>query len=317
MNSNAILKSAVTTALAAAAIAVTPAQAATDPGAISADNVLRVGGATATDRSLLRGWVTELCDAAATPNSSVATVGFNVEVFTTATNVFNLTADTFDGTRNYAVSCRMAGTAAAPANGQDTVLVKFSGGSSTGVTPVANGTAQAPAGSANWVDFAGCRDANGNPTGGATRTEVAAANGLPNLVVYTSWPTAGSQIPKAGLSDLEPALIVGGGGGLPLSTLAGASVPFGVAVTRNLFQALQVAQGLPGTCTGCVNSYTPDCTPNISSAVVAGIYKGNILSTTQLEDATGTALPSAGGVNGTSLRICRRGDGSGTQRSHQ
>ena len=198
MNTRKSLPLAVAVALATAAVA--PAFAANI--AVPAGSQLPVGGATATDRSLAIGWLDDLCDAATTP-ATPNNAGFNIEVFTTIATFAPGT------TRNYAIACRMATTANGGAASQDVVLLKYSGGSGTGVTPVAAGTALATSGSANWVDYANCRDGAGAPIGGASAANIAAAGNIPAYRLYTNCPIAATPIvPKAGVSDVEPRLQV-------------------------------------------------------------------------------------------------------------
>lgn len=278
--------------------------------AVPATSVLPVGGATATDRSLAIGWLDDVCDAAVTP-ATPGNAGFNIEVFTT-------TASFIPGTtRNYAIACRTAATAATGAAGVDTVLIKYSGGSGTGVTPVANNTTLLTSGSANWVDYGNCRDGSGNPLGGASAVNVAASGNIPAYRLYTNCPiNAAGYVPKAGLSDVEPRLQVTGGASLPLISNQGASVPMGIAVSQNFFEALQIAQGLPASCSGLMASYTPECTPNLTSAQVRSLYKnGGTVAVNRFFDQAGVIMPNPPG--GAAISVCRRGDSSGTQKSYE
>lgn len=306
MNTRKSLPLAAAVALATAGIA--PAFAANI--AVPAGSQLPVGGATATDRSLAIGWLDDLCDAATTPATPGA-AGFNIEVFTTIATFAPAT------TRNYAIACRMATTANGGAASQDVVLLKYSGGSGTGVAPVANGTALATSGSANWVDFANCRNGAGAPINGASAANIAAAGNIPAFRLYTNCPISATPIvPKAGVSDVEPRLQVAGGDSLPLISPQGASVPMGVAVSQNLFAALQTAQGLPLSCTGALASYTPECTPNLTSPQVRGLFKnGGIVAINRFADQAGVTIPNPAG--GAAITICRRGDSSGTQKSFE
>lgn len=261
--------------------------------AVPADNVLNVGGATAQDKSLAIGWITDLCDAAATPGG--------IEVFTTRANFLPGTVS------NYAIACRMKGTANGAAAGQDTVIVKYSGGSGTGTTNVATGATLTTSGSANWVDWATC----------ATAPVAGSVNGV-NYSVHLSCPLNGTPlVPKAGLADVEPPLL--GAAGAALTTLPGAAVPFGVMVSQNLYEALQTAQKgaanstIDATCNNSVATYTPDCTPNVSSQLMRGIFKGTILTVATLRNQTGASIPNPAGSP--LIHICRRGNNSGTMAS--
>jgi hypothetical protein len=253
-----------------------------------AGNIFPVGGATATDKSLAIGWLTDLCDAATTPGG--------IEVFTTRANFLPGTV------QNYAIACRMKTTANGAAAGQDVIMLKYSGGSGTGVQPVANNTTLVASGSASWVDYAAC----------ATAPVPGTVNGV-NYTVRQSCPVfAAGYVPKAGVSDTEPALL--GGAGLALTSAPAAAVPFGVLVNQNFFEALQNAQpAIPGSCTGLVGSYTPECTPSLSKEVIRGIFKGTILTVASLRDQAGVAIPAPAGSP--LLNVCRRGDNSGTMAS--
>jgi hypothetical protein len=264
------------------------------------DNILPVGGATAQDRSLAIGWLTDLCDPAGSGG---------IEVFTTRANFLSTTAT---GTiSNYAIACKLKSTANGAAASQDVIVYKYSGGSGTGTTNVGDGTPLANTGSANWVDIAACVAAQ--PSGTPTTM-----NGIP-YSLRVNCPTTGatSLTPKAGIADVEPALL--GTPGAKVTTLPGAAVPFGVIVSKNFFEALQTAEKgaanstIPGTCNGNVSSYTPECTPSLSSAVLRGIFKGNILTVASLRNQTGVAIPNPAGSP--LLHICRRGNNSGTMAS--
>jgi hypothetical protein len=327
MNSNLILKGAVSAALVAASCGGGIAHAGNvAPGA---DNILRVSGATASDQSLARGLLSDLCDAAATPAAPGANPGFNIEVFTTSNDFLKKSGA--DGvTRNYAIVCRTKATVATGAQSTDVVITKYSGGSGSGVGAVANGTALGVSGSAAWVNFSTCRDAAGAVTLPQVRTEVEAGAGLPAFVLYTNCGNEGSQVPKAGLSDVEPALL--NGVGLPLNTAAGASIPMGVAVSSNFFAALQKAQQLKDASgNDCwrdaggneltaspLSKYTPECTPSLTRSFITGVYQGSITSLASLRDLSGSVIPTptVGTAPSSGITLCRRGDTSGTFRSH-
>jgi hypothetical protein len=309
----------------ATAIAGTTAHAANlSPGA---NNELPVGGATASDLSLARGWLRDLCDPATTPAAPGSAIGNTIEVFTTNNDFLGLVPTGGGTTKNYAIACRTKATVATGAQSTDVVMLKYSGGSSTGVTPVANNATLSNSSSAQWTDVAGCRDAGGNPTGSAIKTDVAAGGGLPGVVIYSGCANGSNRVPKAGLSDLEARLIVSGGGSLPLDTLPGASIPMGIAVSENFVGALARAQGLTdANGNNCwtldasgnphfpLSKYTPECTPSLARSQIAGFYTGNIQFVGQFEDQSGAAIPNP--PAGNAVRFCRRGTGSGTFRTH-
>lgn len=136
-------------------------------------------------------------------------------------------------------------------------------------------------------------------------------------------------VPTGGVADVEANLLrtVPGGGTLSTSDISnllsaspGLDVVWGVAVTKNLFYALQAAEGLGagGTAVaGCStsNNDSPACAPSLSKQQVAGLLlgannnNGNLLSWNQIV-----------GINNAvddNVYICRRDVGSGTEASFE
>jgi len=216
-----------------------------------------------------------------------------------------------------------------------TVLIqkRSKGGSGIGVDPVAN---------SKLVDF----------------MPITAANcpvDVPGGHTYTCTTASGDlQVPSFGVSDVNPAMFVGKNTPAGFTAVAAADVAkldvtsaaalvFGVPVTTELRDALQVAQvsqgilpvgcdaGLDGApikdATGKIigrtapTRETEACMPTLSSNQVASIMSGKIKTWNQFY-INGTALPSVAGVTvpgGTitagdlKVQICRRVEGSGTQ----
>lgn len=137
------------------------------------------------------------------------------------------------------------------------------------------------------------------------------------------------QVSTAGISDVEPSMFTGPNvppGDLAVTPAQVAkmdvtsmnAVIFGVPLTVNLYEALQVAQGLTPGALDEANM------PSLSSAQVNGLITGNIKKWDQLL-VGGVPLTSAAGVTpptgdmfgpnnvGPLVHVCRRVPGSGTQ----
>lgn len=143
--------------------------------------------------------------------------------------------------------------------------------------------------------------------------------------------------PDAGISDLNPEMFAG-----TLNTPVGfksvdpvdaqtkfgkgvkgvVGQAFGIVVTTNLRDALQVAQfGAGNACTvaGSVAKESEACMPTLSTQVVNSLLTGRITTWGSLVkdvNGKGTALTSLPGIvkpNSVAVKICRRVPGSGTQ----
>jgi hypothetical protein len=135
--------------------------------------------------------------------------------------------------------------------------------------------------------------------------------------------TTANIVPTGGVADVEANLLrtVPGGGALApndISTLisgqAGLDVVWGVAVTKNLYYALQAAEHLAdGTkiaACAAANNDAPACAPSLSKSQVASLYEGTTL----------VAWNSIAGLNNgvdNNTYICRRDVGSGTEASFE
>lgn len=114
----------------------------------------------------------------------------------------------------------------------------------------------------------------------------------------------------AGVSDLEPSMFVdtnlpSGWNALTAAELGALTVNseygviFGIAVTNDVYAALQTLQGLSAS-----------DVPSLTKAQITGILKGNIKSWKELDSAlTGISSSATGGL----MSVCRRANGSGTQ----
>lgn len=134
----------------------------------------------------------------------------------------------------------------------------------------------------------------------------------------TSGDFSDNVVPSGGVADVEANLLrtIPGGGTLSSSDIstylagsAGLDIVWGLGVTKNLYYALQSAEGLTSTCpTSGLGKDSPSCAPTFSKAQVASILDGDVTSWKQL------------GLNNSSdntIYICRRDVGSGTEASFE
>jgi len=144
-------------------------------------------------------------------------------------------------------------------------------------------------------------------------TPVAGAGALTGINVVAGITATGTVKSEGGFMDMEPAAFdatlvepFGGVEGLA-DKVSGASFyqAFGVAVSRDLYAALQSKQGL--TAAGCTaDTLTPACQPTISRAQYASIAS---ISTNSAK----LDINSLFGVPAGKLTLCRRVSTSGTQ----
>jgi hypothetical protein len=122
-------------------------------------------------------------------------------------------------------------------------------------------------------------------------------------------------VPTGGVADVEASLLrtVPGGAALSASDIStylvgapGYDIVWGVPVSKNLYYALQTAEGLTSSCGG--NFDSPTCAPSLSKEQVAALYSRQITSW------SGLGLTNT--VNNT-VNICRRDVGSGTEASFE
>lgn len=307
MKTNVLLRSAVATALLGT---VGVASAATLPGALTATNVLPISGATATDRVLTDVYLDAargICqDFAQTSTADVT------DVFTTETTFGTLSSP--QKYENYAVACRARVSTGGLSIGQTYLMLKYSGGSGSGIARVADGSVLAASGSAKWVNALNTAACSAPVNQGGT------ASGLVRYRLYTNCTSAGSLAPKAGITDVENVLL----GATPtqqsrLTQSKTVGVVFAPAVSRNFFVALQNAQGInTTTCgtTGLTSQSTAECLPSLTSGQLRGLFNGTTADTAFFTKSNGTAIngPTSGD---TTIHICRRSNTSGTQISFQ
>lgn len=166
--------------------------------------------------------------------------------------------------------------------------------------------------------------------GSYTAVQRSLGTGLTFVENFTATPVAGTQAlaginvapgvarsttpqqSEGGFMDVEPAafdaaLLAPFGGVDALADKVGGanfSQAFGVAVSRDLYAALQTAQGLSANCTA--DNLTPACQPTVSRAQYASIAASAFNSAKQ-------NINSLFGVPPGKLTLCRRASTSGTQ----
>jgi hypothetical protein len=219
----------------------------------------------------------------------------------------------FKGSDHHAYSCVLKNKVGNWNIGTKILVTKRDkGGSVFGVNPIAQQTAQE---TLDVLTPGACTLVSGSTPTGTN------AN-------YTCTATT-NQVAHAGLSDVEPAIFqlavkVNGvanylnldpaANGVPLTstelgTLNVAAVNetiFGVAVSKNLRNALQSAQGLTVGDDTAANQ--PSIPRAFYAAAVSGFLKGNTAGYTGWSAVTGVAADDSKAIN-----ICRRVNGSGTQ----
>lgn len=145
-----------------------------------------------------------------------------------------------------------------------------------------------------------------------TATPVAGTGALAGINVAPGVARSGTvHQSEGGFMDVEPAafdaaLLAPFGGVDALADKVGGasfSQAFGVAVSRDLYAALQTAQGLTG-CTA--DTLTPACQPTVSRAQYASIASGSF-------NSAKSSINGLFGVPAGKLTLCRRASTSGTQ----
>ena len=113
-------------------------------------------------------------------------------------------------------------------------------------------------------------------------------------------------IPDVGVADEDPALFNIGPQAISPALIANLNTTplfqnqFAIAVSLNLYRALQAQQGLTS------GDDTLAQMPTLSRQQIAGLFGGNITNWNQIVSSTGTALKSG------TVFTCRRGDNSGS-----
>jgi hypothetical protein len=306
--SNSLVRYAVAAAMTAAAASAAHATSLSSYAANQQAGLnvnVYISGSTAVDNTI----ASEL----QTASLNICQNG-TVTTYTDSNKVLDGSGNVIGGAKEYIYYCQ-AGVSSGVATTKFLAVFKEStAGSIHGAQPLI----QVAKGQSSGLTFL-------NPTGPDVLAGTCAGGG------DTGCTTADFQqnvVPTGGVADVEANLLRTVPGGGTLSTndintyLAGApglDVVWGVAVTKNLFYALQVAEHLTdGTVAGCTtaNNDSPACAPSLSKEQVASLLLGannsngaNLLTWNQI-----AGLNNATDNN---VYVCRRDVGSGTEASFE
>lgn len=271
--------------------------------AVTPDVVIYTSGSTAQDSSYFASFddpATGLCAGAG--------------------DVYNIDGGNPAKPTNRLVLCTTNGNGGLAAGLNLAIFKESAVGSANGVTPL---VAESKGGAATvqFIDYTTLTDASC-----ANTTALAVPAGWTSHSQCTN--TTKAQLPNAGLADVEARLLRAPTTGATISAtdqallnqLTGYDIVWGVPVTKNLYQALQSAEGLTASCPvvgGVANLDSPACAPSLSMEQVASLYSGKIKQWTQLFGAATPAnnLTNPSGDQG--VYICKRDRGSGTQASFE
>ncbi|HET7832177.1 MAG TPA: hypothetical protein VFK88_04355 [Gallionella sp.] len=209
---------------------------------------------------------------------------------------FNGTAAGVASGNNYrAYSGTVAAGVGIPATlaGQNVVIYETgAGGSIMGVNPVALRTA------VTSLSLTGC----------VAATAPATTDAITGAPLWSCPNTVATTVPDAGISDVEPALFTG-------INLPAGSTALSAAQLATLTSTVGIGQVMGVVVTSNVTAGNPAAVPavpakapallNLSKAQVAGLMGGTILDWSQVDSSI---LPGT-----TSIVVCRRQGGSGTQ----
>jgi len=289
-----ILSTAIAGVLAAgAAHAVTTASA-----------VLNIGGATATDNTLktlfLRAGSVAAPRVCRGPTSGTPAV---IDVYIDGTDVTKST--------NIAIMCALENTLTADDGvtqltaGTNVAFVKESGGGSDRGTVYVADSLQIPFRST--TDLSGC-------SAGSTQNAgtIASFPGHQQFVLHTGCTATVTTAPDVGIADVDPQLFNIGSLAISKAEIdalhsdALYQPMFGVAVSLNMYRALQASQGLSTA------SDAKADVPSLTSGQIRGLFGEGVFTTWDaVVDASGNSVVAGG----SQLYVCRRGDESGTQAS--
>jgi len=204
-------------------------------------------------------------------------------------------------------TCHVRADAGTTVDGQDIAfLFQNSGGSINSVYGMNNATKK------KFIDI-------------ASATCVASGFNTNDTNVYTikeNCPETISRVSHGGFSDVEKQLWVDAFAAVPIAdfnvadvvvTAVQAGQPFGIAVSRPLYKAMQDAQGITGTGSPACNENNQEarCQPSITKRQYASIVKNDPFSPTKTD---WSFLVGAAGA-GQAVNVCRRPPTSGTQAS--
>ncbi|MEO1034245.1 MAG: hypothetical protein AAFX44_01670 [Pseudomonadota bacterium] len=272
---------------ATAAVAVAAPALAIDSSTVPASNILNISGATATNAALY-----EL---------AILASGGVCEPGTADVYIDTAGPEATDANDQFMVAC--TGAAGSTLAGTPVLYTKESnGGSNNGTEQVARSLTLL------FLDPSA-------PSCDAPFT-VAAVGALQEYELHTNCTGTVSEIPGAGIADVEAALFTSTTAGdiANLSPSPLFQILFAPAVSLNLYRAMQLSQGL-------TQDDDPANVPNITRGQLEAIFAGVIGDWTSFKNpdgttfATGATAPSGFGGAVTNIFICRRGEDSGTQAS--
>jgi len=289
---NTVYSHLVRAGLLVGALAASSAYAVT-PSQVTAANRLYISGATATDNALAT-----LFLRAGTASAPAVCKSGTIDVYIDS-------AAPVTGSHNKAILCTLnQAVGGIPANTNVAFLKESNGGSNEGTQIIARG------GTRTFLNI------TSDAAPACTTTAAQAAGSItsyPNHQAFTlhsvcSGLDAGAH-PDVGIADVNPSLFSVG-----LTPISAAEVArlqsdalyqpsFGVAVSLNLYRALQTSQGKNTASDAAAEM------PTLTTPQVRGLFSGTIGTWDQITGPTGTPLA------GKSVFVCRRGDDSGTQAS--
>lgn len=342
-----LIAAAVAMAISGGANAATYLGAAVPNGAdidhynanVSAGNVVSVfiSGSTAVDTSITNimagnGSNLGLCLATTSNGTTISTLS----VYYNSTTINNFTQRLF--------LCYANPTTTGLSSSQVLAVYKESTvGSANGVQPLLN-IASGTESTLNFISASGLE--SGGSSGGCTTNGLNAASS-PVIPYNEYWncpnnnttvTTNNNQGVTGGIADVEARMLLTPSGETinanqvqsDLTSAPGLDVVWGVPVTKNVYYALQHAEGIvpsaacPANATsgtssnpGPTGNDAPSCAPSLSKQIVAELYSGSIPDWSYLQGVDGQPLsnPQAGGD--TNVYVCRRDIGSGTEASYE
>lgn len=266
------------------------AGAANAAGLVAAGNAFHISGSTALDNQIKAAL---LLGGSGIPAAQQTCAAGTINVYTDAPVLAS--GGNITKAHETTIVCNLSQKIGTLAAGTTVAFTKESnGGSNEGTVFVANGTA---------LKFF---DATQTPTGCTSVGAIAAGTYFAHQQAIAAefdgcTGTFNNLVPDVGVADEDPALFNVG-----LQTISPALInklnttplfenQFGLAVSLNLYRALQSAQGLSTT-----NDDTLATMPTLTRQQIAGLYSGTITDWSQLGLTAGTVF------------TCRRGDNSGT-----
>lgn len=289
-----ILRTAIRCAIAAAAAgAAANSASALDVSTYNAATAVNVylSGSTAVDNTLL--------------NASIETA--SPGGLCTAGTIDVYFIGTTGGYTNRMIFC--TGSSSSGASGSPLAIFKESNvGSSNGVQPLYTYASGASSG-LTFINPAAISDAL---CAGADGGAVGASGNLGAYTAHSSCPSSATTltaVPSAGFADVEASILKTAGGSNEstalttkyLSSFGTLDQVWALAMTKNAYYALQAAEGYASP------SDSPANAPSLSHEQVAGLVSGNLFNWNDL------GLSPAD----TTVYICRRDIGSGTEASHE